>query len=348
MDPQSLLLFLSLRQPRRIRVIENVLVGHKTVSNLYWGMRYGILDYLGALKSVNKQTDQNALQQLINNGDVITPDYREYSLTLRGYQKAVKLRNKWYVPKYLKYHLNYDLPRFKARLLLAVQVASEYSYHNRNYYPVQIDYRDAEFVKQWFYHYRDHYLTKRCYQFLVNAFQQFNQLDPTLGWQAANLLVGHNDPGQTLDQQGRKLHQPVTEMLFRQLDILCAFVAMLNQKNNVFSPLLFQLRNSPISDSAIRTYQLAQQHCHFNQICNIQRLRLSTVKEHLLGVAVFIKRASFPYQAFISEPMMKSLNQLYQGNPDKWDYSKYQSVTGQHLDFFYFRLFQILRSKQHE
>ena len=49
-----ILRFFSYHQPRRIRVIENLLTNRLTVSNLFWGQQYGLLQWLGADRQLQR------------------------------------------------------------------------------------------------------------------------------------------------------------------------------------------------------------------------------------------------------------------------------------------------------
>ncbi len=63
MDAAQLIIFLSPTAPRRLRVIENILVGKRTVSTLYWGMRYHQLSWLGYEKRLTRKVmDQTVLE----------------------------------------------------------------------------------------------------------------------------------------------------------------------------------------------------------------------------------------------------------------------------------------------
>ena len=343
MDPKSLILFFSLKQPRRIKVIENILIGRKTVSTLYWGMRYGILDYLGSLKHLNLVVSQRSLGHLVSRHLIEARDDSQYCLTVDGAQLAVKIRQQFYQPRFLSANLKYDLSRLRGRWLLAVQVISEYSYRIKNYYPIQIDFRDSTLIKHWFYEFKSADLVAKFID-LVSALMKFlDQFDTSLSWQAASSLVGKSNVGMTLTQQSQILNQPVTEMKFRQIDTLGALIKIILDRPQPFSrELLEGLRQSPVSNSALTTYRLAHR-MNFSQIAKVQSIKLSTVKEHLLTVAIF-KSQTFPFRQFLPKDLIKKFQQIYSGNQDDWQFSRFQQVFNQPVDFFYFRLYQIMRS----
>ena len=66
-----LLRLCSYHQPRRERVIENVLANRQTVSTLFWAQHYGILTWLGARRRLSRaQYDQEVATCL--NASVLT------------------------------------------------------------------------------------------------------------------------------------------------------------------------------------------------------------------------------------------------------------------------------------
>ena len=63
----KLLRFFSYHQPRRIRVIENTLRSRRTVATLFWARQYGILEWLGADRTMNRQEYDQLINQLVAN-----------------------------------------------------------------------------------------------------------------------------------------------------------------------------------------------------------------------------------------------------------------------------------------
>lgn len=64
MDPADLLRLLSEQQDRRLRVIENLLRGRRTVSTLYWGLRYDLLPLLNLAKPLDRGALDTPAHQL--------------------------------------------------------------------------------------------------------------------------------------------------------------------------------------------------------------------------------------------------------------------------------------------
>lgn len=89
MNKDLLLLLLSSTQPRRIKLIQNLLNGKKTVSTLFWAMRYGILQYSAILKTYNLNSINGAIKKLILDGLVEPVNEFQYQLTTKGQIKRI-------------------------------------------------------------------------------------------------------------------------------------------------------------------------------------------------------------------------------------------------------------------
>lgn len=145
-----LLMLLSAKQLRRIRVVENILHNRRTVTTLFWGMRYQILPWLGSDRQLQRNTFDAAINQLVATR-LAQIDQSQILLTDAGSQAKAKFEQQHYQPEFQRFYLLADLDKVEQRLLLAGQVLSEYSYHNKNYAPLSFDEDDLQTVKQWFH-----------------------------------------------------------------------------------------------------------------------------------------------------------------------------------------------------
>ncbi|GLB46893.1 hypothetical protein WR164_08720 [Philodulcilactobacillus myokoensis] len=339
MDSNSLLLFFNQKQPRRIRVIENILTGRKTVSTLFWGMRYGILDQLGMFKSLDLNEDHDSLKQLLGL-NLLKPTFKnQYLLTQTGLLEQNKIRANYYAPKSLNANFQYNVKRFRARFLLIVQIISEFSFHNVKYYPLQIDFKDAMMVKRWFHTYKHHQLIPKIKHLIESL---LNQLPTQVAWQMASTFVGHDEAGQTYLQQSLALKKSVFEIKMMNFDLFCAMIHLIIKDNDpMMMGILNGLKRNLASDSAIKTFQLSEQES-LDMVEKKRHIKMSTVQEHILEVAICTPKHKFPFHHFLNHQMMNRLASTYSGAIDDWDY---RSLNGHSIDFFYFRLYQIFRSK---
>ncbi|MFQ6726027.1 hypothetical protein [Limosilactobacillus reuteri] len=89
----KLLRFFSYHQPRRIRVIENTLRSRRTVATLFWARQYGILEWLGADRTLNRQEYDQLINQLVADKLLVIDDQSQAILTEEG-AKVLKTKKK--------------------------------------------------------------------------------------------------------------------------------------------------------------------------------------------------------------------------------------------------------------
>ncbi|ANZ61981.1 hypothetical protein AYR62_05885 [Secundilactobacillus paracollinoides] len=339
MNATQLIQYLSPTSPRRIRVIENLLIGKRSVSTLYWGMRYDLLNWLGYQKHLTREEMETAVADTADQG-LITVNDLQAALTPAGIAQQTADQSVHYQPQALDIRLSVDIPQFWQRLLLAVQVVSEYSYHNRQYYPLRADYRNQRVVKQWFSAHKADVTTT-----LPEALTLFLQTQPTtVADLFGQLLMGHDTPGYTLRQLTEAGTMTVAEAQLMETDAICQFAKQLMQApNHVLRPLLAGLQQSPVSDSALATLNAFQQGQSFDQISQRRRLKPSTVREHLLEAAIFLPVTAIPYDQLLPTEIQDVFRTRLTGPIDDW---QYETVRDDAIEFWQFRLYAILRSKQ--
>lgn len=337
----QLLMFLDAKQPRRLRVIENILLGKRSVSTLYWGMRYQLLDWLGYDKTVTREQMNQAVATLVTN-HLITVNELAATVTADGEQRLADLRLSRYQPQALAVRLTVDVPIFWQRFMLAVQVVSEASYQNNHYYPLQVNWAVKQFVKTWYRDYKASTLPAMLNQFLGQYLITLTEEEATL---FANLLVGHQMPGKTRQQIEQQTGRPVEQLQLMQIDLTCRLVQQIQMTDvPALHSLLAGLNTQPVSDSAIETVTAFSKGESLDQIAKRRRLKTSTVREHMLETAIFLPVDQFNYQRVLSDEQLATLDERMNGQPiDSWQFDQVGDLG---LEFWQFRLYEILRSKQ--
>lgn len=341
MDATQLMRFLSPTSPRRLRVIENILVGKRTVSTLYWGMRYHQLSWLGYEKKLSREVMDQAVHNLQTEG-LITVEQTNAQLTQQGAVKQQKLLQKSYQPRHLNVRLVVDVETFWQRLLLATQVVSEQSYQNRQYYPLQTSWQVKQTIKRWFRQFHGTDLQTVFYNFWHDVFTDLPSDQASF---MSRLLVGHERPGDTLQQVSRDFQMSETEARLMEIDLICQLAKLVSQTaNSSINALLAGLNHSLVSASADQTLRSFMAGESLETISRKRSLKLSTVREHLLEAAIMLPKEQFNYQRILTPELVAQLESRLNGFPlDEW---QFKQVEGLPVDFWQFRLLEILRSKQ--
>lgn len=341
MNKALLLQLLSDDQPRRIRVIENLLVGKRTVSTLYWGLRYDLLAWFGFEKHLARRDVANALNQLVADGSATVANLVA-QLTPTGAIQKHQLAKVTYQPVALSSWLTVARPEAWQGLQLAVQVVSEFQAANRQYYPLQVAFETRQTVKRWFLAQRRPTLAKQVRGELGQFLSAIPEPVADL-W--ASLLVGHQTPGKTVEQLFEMTHRSALELTVIQDDIMTQLVLVTQAAPTSF-PVLHELLQawqvSPISPSAAQTLANYRAGATLSTIVEHRRLKPSTVHEHLLEAAIFLSVQQFPYAKLLPNDLQRAFAQRLTGSIDDWAFDQ---VSDLKIEFWQFRLYEIMRSK---
>lgn len=338
-------LFLFATQPRRAKGIFNVLRGRRTVSTLFAGLTYGCLDQLDSWHGVPLEKFMATAAQIERAGDLVSPSPGYYQLTAQGATRQQTQRALRYQPVAMHVFQTTDVRRFAALSQLALQVVSEAAHRENRYYPVTTDPGVQAIVKAWFRRFYGPTLGQTIYEGL-QAF--LASLPDELAQIFVQSLTGYQFPGQTDVQLATTFKRSPVEMLVIRRDLTCRWIIWLGQHQTdpLWALLATLVKASPVSSSAQRTFQDFLQAGDLEMISNRRHLKLSTVREHLLEVAIFTP--DFPFDRLLTKTVSQQLTTIFTHQPvlTSWQFAQVQAVMPQ-LDFFYFRLFQIMRC-QHE
>lgn len=341
MDAKQLITFLSPAAPRRLRVIENILVGKRTVSTLYWGMRYHQLSWLGYEKKLSRRVMDQAVHELKTKG-LVDVAATNAQLTAKGAKAQQQIILDSYQPEHLNVRLVIDIDTFWSRLLLATQVVSEQAYQNGQYYPLQVTWTIKQWIKQWFRHFHDTDLKTVFYDFWQSFFAQLPEQQATF---MSRLLVGHQRPGETLLQVAQGLSISETEAQVMETDLICQLAKTISQSQTAcLNTLLAGLQRPLVSSSAQLTLNSFMAGESLETISGKRSLKLSTVREHLLEAAIMLPKEQFDFQRILTPELVSQMTSRLADTPlDDWQFKQLEDLP---VEFWQFRLLEILRSKQ--
>lgn len=331
----ELLRFFSYHQPRRIRVIENTLRSRRTVATLFWAQQYGILKWLGAYRSLTRPDFDHLIKKLVSQKLLILDEQAQARLTEEGAALLKKEETSRYDPAFFDWYWLANTHRVMQRLLLAVQVASEYSYHQNKYAPLTIPYEEMLAVKKWFRNNYQHDFTNRLYLDLQRFGTAIASEDLRLAKDFFNLLIGHQKAGLTPNQAAVALNLSVEDISFLRHDEMLAISAYARNFPGPLQQLLTPiLRTSPLNQSAEVTYNFYAQGQEIPTIAQERHLKESTIKEHLLEAAILMPD-KMDWDRFLPTNKRAVLAKAYNGSPVTWQFNDDIS------SFYEYRLYQI-------
>lgn len=340
LNEELALFLLDKHQPRRKRLLENLLVGKKTVATIYWALRYQILGYLGLGRymEITKLDFTNLEKQKL----VIKDENQAYVLTDKGYILRSKIIGDNLKFNWQRNFQSFNFMRFKSRLLLFIQVISEYQHNQRKYYPVNVSDSEMNFVKYYFKKIDRESIAFSLKNELLNFFGVIN--NENLANQLANELVGFQKNGRTLFQLANEFDESLIKVYLSDIDVISQLIDfVVNNQESVIFPLLKGLHQNVVSDSAIMTLNQYLINHDISKVALKRHLKESTIYEHLMEIAIYFPINKFPYSDFINDVQIEELKEQLSDDIDKWNYENLS--LKQSLSFFQFRLVEIYLTK---
>lgn len=337
MNPELLIRLLSASQPRRPKVIFNCLTGKRTVSVLYWALRYKLLSWLNVFPSLQWDTFNGAVNKLVQDKRVtVQSDGQLLSNEALENDELSELFPAEQRQVYRIMHVKI----VAETTLLGIQALSHTIYHDMGYFPVSVSERARVQVRRWF---RSSSFDENHIRDLTLA---LNRWLATMPARKADVflsqLAGEMHPGYTVQQLSQALNLPTWQIDLIQAANLAAFAQFCQADThgwrNLLSPFMDQALPRPVK----QTLSAVQQGTTRTAISQQRGLRPSTINEHLLTAAILLPLDQFPYEKCVDEATRESIKKHQPVNIDNW-----QGSLGATPDqFFQYRMTQIWETKQ--
>ncbi|MCC7665955.1 helix-turn-helix domain-containing protein [Liquorilactobacillus satsumensis] len=336
---EELLYFFSQTQTRRPAVVRQVLANKRTVSNLFWGMQYQILDWLNTQPQMESLLFDKAIKQLLRQAK-LEQHPNGLLLTAKGLSARTQYAALHYRIKQPQLFQRLDEKMWEDVLQLLVQVTSELAYANKHYYVAAASDGAQAYFKRWFRTSKQQLQAATLGKMLL----AFLKDKPT---READLFMaffnGHGVVAATSAQLADKSNYNISDIVNLWRDYAVSFAWFLLHQDTYFQALVAPLfKQSLLSNSTAATYAQFLKGALPAQIAKSRKLRLSTINEHLLEAAIFEK--NFAFKRLLSATEIEFLAGIFTGPPSSWDYQVIEEHKKK-IDFFKFRLFQIGRSK---
>lgn len=343
MEAADLLALLDAQQFRRLRVIENLLRGKKTVSTLYWGQRYRALYLVGLAKKLPRGALDAPAQALQERGLIVTGETTDQvRLTEKGLD--AQRQATYFTPLTRASWNQIDLMAARERILLAVQVVSQYAHAVKRYYPLATGTQTRQAVRRWFYQQAHSSLSEQMFDSLKES---LNRLPTQVAETVTALFTGYQQPGQTAAQLAQAWQYTPWEVTLMQLDGMMQ-IALDARTTGPLTSLLRPTWQSPVTRSAQQTLAAVGQGRTLDQIAAARGIKVNTAREHLLEAAILLPLTRFPYDDILTAPIRQAFAAALTGPIDSWQYTALPEALQARYAFFYFRLYAIWCDKRGE
>ena len=330
------LLYFSESQPRRPAVIRQLLSNHLTTSALFWGRAYGLLDIIALPLDVNNL--EPTLDELCQK-KLLLETSKGICLTVKGRSRVEELKNKHQFLREPAFFNRFDLKGWEKQFYLLVQVASELSYQNNKYFAITNDLKAQQLFKNWFRRYGKTTLLGE----ITTSLTDFLAHEPELNAQLfCEQLTGHGRLGQTKAQLAKSYQLQIAEIEVGWRDLCARYAKYLLDQNFELAKLVMpykRLTNLPASTE--KTYSLFLAFKSILEIADFRKIRMSTVQEHLLNVAILAN--DFPRERLLSPKIKKQIMDFFASCPVlDWKFQQLHESYPE-ISFFEYRLCQIER-----
>lgn len=293
-------ILLKLNHERTISAVYHLLKGKRSGQTIQDVGIFKLHSYFGLLKKFDRRQFDEEISCLVQYSYVKLSENGYYEVTPTG----MKIANEPILLTFDGWHYQGNEHVFFMRLSLIVQSLSYQSASIRSFVPIQRD----EKIQQW------------CRQFLLKNNYQSKGLQKSVYEEIRRSL---EESGTTEQQNqfiisrlagasiaGVSWQQLAYQSNLTELDCQLVYIAALHQWLNLIHqkeldyPLLSQLLedvriHSPLTESAHQTATLYNQGYSLEQISVMRRLKLSTIEDHLVEIAM--NEPTFDLSPFISQ-----------------------------------------------
>lgn len=318
--------------------------GKKTPSNLFIAEKNHLQSLFNAQYDLSTKQWEEVMQQLLYYNFV---QIREelYTGTVTG-----KKRKKDFLRENTIFSAEHTLEFSQTRnqlwswIVFVSQILSEFAYDSKKYIPYSSNRENQIRVKNWLR--KQNKPMSEIKQLWSEELIKFiNDLPDTYRYLLIDQLVGFNKDGLTDRQLSEKYKLSKIE-----LDIVMNHLMQLLIRNQFCSDSVINslvqevhlLNKKGLSHSATETLKLINQSWSIEAISRKRRIKLNTVKEHILEAVLVIQ--ALPVSLFIPESYYHKLNQLFIEKPDLTYKEALSELTD--CEFFWYRLVEIERMRR--
>lgn len=331
------------KTPSKASQLIHVLQGRRTPSMLFKVEQEKLYSAFGLFKSLTKDQLNQYLKTLTVKKLINGSDKEGYRLSLNGKTALNQFfTEKTYPSKVESLETATLRTPFFYQFQLVAQIFSEVTYHNKYYSPAIKDPTQQVAVKEWFASLQEpmNDLSEQWAKELVILLETLSEMDAVI---LVGKLTGHDLIGQTNRQLADKLSLDSIE-LYILLDqaIEQLIHAIENSDCVLFKSFLKQIRKTHyygLSKSTYFTALCIQNDQTIEEIAFKRNLKLNTIREHILEIALVQK--SFDFKPFIPDDIYSTLHQFFEKNPEL----SYQQAKreNENLQFMWYRLVEIER-----
>lgn len=293
-------IFLKLNNERTVSAAYHLLKGKRSGQTIQDVGIFKLHPYFGLLRKLDRRLFDEEVAGLVQYSYLKISDNGYYEMTATGIKKA----SEPILVAFDGWHYQGNEHVFFERLSLIIQSLSYQAASIRSFIPIQRNEQIQLWCRQFLL--TNHYQSKTLQNSLYKEMEQSLLESDTTEQQRQFIisrLAGANMAGVTWQQLSYETGKT-------ELDCQFIYIAGLHQWLNAIDksqqqyPLLSQMMehvriDTPLTDSANQTAQLYRKGYSLEQIGSMRRLKLSTIEDHLVEIAM--NESGFDMSPFISQ-----------------------------------------------
>lgn len=291
-------IFHTFQQERTISAAFHLLKGKRSGQTIQDVGLFKLYQYFGVLPKLSRQKFEEQVDLLFAKNEILIEENGFYQLTEQGLQRAQQP----FSLEFDGWHYRGNEHTFFARLSLITQSLSYQANHVKAFIPMERN----ETVQHWVRSFliRNHYQTNPMQQKLFDEIERSlhaTRLEENVKDLLVYRLSGYEEAGITWQQIAFSTHM-------HEMDVQLLYISGLHkwlkeiEKNNGYDYLYQMVENIRVEDvltsSANETARLYKKGHSLDAICQMRRLKRSTIEDHLVEIAMH--NTNFSIEPFVS------------------------------------------------
>ncbi|WP_242142629.1 MULTISPECIES: helix-turn-helix domain-containing protein [unclassified Bacillus cereus group] len=325
---------------RTVSSIYYLLKGKRSSQTLQDGNIFRISFLFGVYKSLTRSNYEQEIERILASEWIEVKHENTYVLTDRGEKQLETLEKTMAFPKHLD-GLNYgDLGEaFWKRLSLTIQTVSNLQQKNTKFIPIQQDPEVTRWVKEFLIGlpYVRSELATRLWEEMYNILKNMDEIEATI---LTYRLTGYERIGYTLQQLAEIINEDVFRVYLLFWSTIHYMIQVVCKREKEF-PLLTKIISYPneredlFSLSTKKTYRLWKQGRSLEEIAVIRNLKLATIEDHFVEIA--LREKAFSIEMFIEKNKIKRVKQVVETLQTR-KLRVLKQAVGEEISYFEIRL----------
>lgn len=287
---------------RSVSAIYHLLKGKRSIQTVQDAHIYKLGNYYGVYKTLRKHDFNEYIKKLVTNKLILLEDNSTAIPTDSGYKLLEETKNSSTVHYFNGMEYYHSTQLFFERLKLLIQTVTNSVKGNLNFIPIVDKPSVTGWVKERYYNVRQHQK-----HFLYQIHDELYELLSCLSDREASIFV---DCITGFQHYGMSTSQLAAHYDINRIDAPLILTAIVQRMLQIIEhakgeyPLLSAVlndmtENSKLTNSANKTNGLLNRKYTAEEIASIRHLKLNTVYDHLVEIALFDKQ--FPLETYINE-----------------------------------------------